>query len=102
MNGKVETLEECRSFSKEDLIFDFNSKGDFSPDADSVKVARKFWRWLLNPLNMPMFKEKQDKCIYIQRPSRDKAEDDDSYGSESEEEGFSYQQPEAMDNLVDI
>ncbi len=51
---------------------------------------------------MPMFKEKQDKCIYIQRPSRDKAEDDDSYGSESEEEGFSYEQPEAMDNLVDM
>ena len=67
-NGKVETLDAHSKPSKEALAFDFNSKEDFSPDADSLKVARKFWAWLLNPV--PLITVPKDKCLYIQRPSK--------------------------------
>lgn len=66
-----------------------------------MKVARKFWTWLLNPV--PVSVLPKGKCLYIQRPSKERSNEDDSYGSESdgEDEGFSYDQPEPMDNLID-
>jgi hypothetical protein len=106
--------------NKDYLSFDFNSKDDFSPDNDSVKVARKFWSWLLNPLPLHEFMDKVlkpgGKCLHISRSSGEaevpaggkdasssdeEDKDSDSYGSEDEGQGFTYDQEEPMDNLID-
>lgn len=105
--------------SPQQMIFDFNSKMDFTPDNDSVKIARKLWAYFMNPVPLPMFKETSAKvkCLHIARGVQEKElqetaveeekSDEDSYGSEDEEEEregenrFSYDQAEPMDNLID-
>ncbi|TNV80787.1 hypothetical protein FGO68_gene12386 [Halteria grandinella] len=98
--------------------FDFNSKEDFSPDNDSVKVARKFWAYLLNPLSVPQFLANKARCVHVARGAQEKEvednggeeekEESDSYGSEDDQEGdedqenkYSYDQVEPMDNMID-
>ena len=34
------------------MMFDFNSQELFSPDADSIDVAKQCWKWLLNPIDI--------------------------------------------------
>jgi hypothetical protein len=63
----VKTLGEYKELNKERLTFDFNSKDDFSPDADSHAVALKFWEWLLNPLPFQSFSP--DRALYLSRSS---------------------------------
>ncbi len=48
--SQVKTLGDFKDLNREALIFDFNSKEDFSPDADSHALGLKFWTYLLNPL----------------------------------------------------
>jgi hypothetical protein len=54
-SGSTKTLDKYKNLVKETLHFDFNSKEDFSPDNDSVKVATKFWNWILNPVGLKEF-----------------------------------------------
>jgi hypothetical protein len=63
----VKTLGENKELKKERFTFDFNSKDDFSQDADSHAVALKFWAWLLNPLPFQSFSP--DRALYLSRSS---------------------------------
>ena len=53
--GTFNSIEHFKELNKEALKFDFNNKDDFTPDNDSVKVANKFWSWLLNPVPFETF-----------------------------------------------
>ena len=102
--GKVDVQQSLSSLKPEVIVFDFNSKKDFSPDTDSVRVAKKFWTWFLSPLQYTDLKPAQ--CLYISRSNaarEEKASDDDSYGSEESEEDevkFTYDQQDPMDKMI--
>ena len=53
--GIFNSIEQHKELNKDSLKFDFNSKDDFTPDNDSVKVANKFWSWILNPVPFDSF-----------------------------------------------
>ena len=53
--GTFNSIEHFKELNKDALKFDFNNKDDFTPDNDSVKVANKFWSWLLNPVSFDSF-----------------------------------------------
>jgi len=50
------------------MSFDFNSPEHFSPDSDSLEVAKLMWGWLLNPIGLPKWKKliKDHKVVLIQ------------------------------------
>lgn len=107
-NGTFESLEQFKQLNRDAIRFDFNAKDDFTPDNDSIKVATKFWQWLLNPIPFESFIAEQfgkGKCLAIIRTSgetEEKGSDSDSYGSEDEENPkYTYDQMDSMDNLVD-
>ncbi len=92
------------------MNFDFNSKDDFTPDNDSIKVASKFWTYFLNPVPLSYFTENFfNKGISLaiirgHQETEEKGSDSDSYGSQDEDEAprhFTYDQEEQLDNLVD-
>ena len=39
------------------LNFDFNDAKNFSPDTNSVEVAKKAWNHILNPIGVDQFLE---------------------------------------------
>lgn len=95
--GTVEGQSAYTALNKSAVSFDFNSKADFNPDNDSLKLGRKFWNWLLNPLTFNQFLElafkPEGKCLALQRgqPEAERAlkaengeDSDSSYGSEIE------------------
>ena len=67
--------------------FDFNDEDDFSPDSNSVEVAKKAWEWIMNPITIERFSaEIKDKMIMIIQGR----------------EGFTYQQEHDSDNLLSL
>ena len=59
----------------------------FSPDADSVSVAKKAWDWLFNPVGFDYFKKeiKDKKIMLLQNRS-----------------GFTYSQDDPQDDIFNI
>jgi len=64
--GEVKMGRVTKPLNKDACSFNFKSAEDFSPDADSSKVAKKAWDWLLNPIGFDSFaKDIKDKKILI-------------------------------------
>lgn len=63
--GETEIIEDIKlNFNA--LSFDFNSSKDFSPDADSIEIAKKCWDHILNPIGVSKFlNEIQGKKVMI-------------------------------------
>lgn len=76
-----------KPLNKDACRFNFNSDTDFSPDADSVQVAKKAWDWLLNPIGFDSFTEsiKDQKILIIQNRV-----------------GFTYKQDDPEDDLLSL
>lgn len=66
--GEVKMAKVSKPLNKSAARFDFNSETDFNPDVDSLKVARKAWNWLLNPIEFDDFAAtiKDKKILIIQ------------------------------------
>tara|TARA_B110000285_G_C14767091_1_gene442272 strand:+ start:300 stop:491 length:192 start_codon:yes stop_codon:yes gene_type:complete len=48
------------------LDFDFNDAKNFSPDTNSVNIAKKAWNHILNPIGVDKFLEEiQSKKVMI-------------------------------------
>ena len=64
--GEVKMAKVVKPLNKDACRFDFKSESDFSPDADSIQVAKKAWDWLLNPIGFDKFvKDIKDRKILI-------------------------------------
>ena len=83
--GKREVLDKQMDYKS--LGFDFNDATNFSPDTDSVQVARKAWDHILNPIGVDKFVEEiqSKKVMIIQK-----------------RDGFTYDQALPEDNLLSL
>ena len=64
--GEVKMAKVSKPLNKNACRFDFKSEEDFNPDTDSIKVAKKAWDWLLNPIGFDSFeRDIKDKKILI-------------------------------------
>ena len=52
VEGKQALPQIAKISQKENMMFNFNSQELFSPDADSIDVAKQCWKWLLNPIDI--------------------------------------------------
>ena len=58
--------KQTKSVNKDNMRFDFNDEELFSPDSDSIMVAKKAYDWILNPVGFDHFKKEiKDKKIMI-------------------------------------
>lgn len=51
--GKREVLDKQMDYKS--LSFDFNDANNFSPDTNSVEIAKKAWNHILNPVGVDQF-----------------------------------------------
>jgi len=64
VSGEVKTTQ--KKVRAESMRFDFNSKDNFNPENDSIKVAKEAWDWVLNPIGFDNFtKSIKDKQVMI-------------------------------------
>ena len=84
-SGKRETMDKVMDY--EALNFDFNDAKNFSPDTNSVEVAKKAWNHILNPIGVDTFLEEiqSKKVMIIQK-----------------REGYTYDQELPEDNLLTL
>ena len=76
-----------KPLNKDACRFDFKSESDFSPDSDTISVAKKAWDWLLNPIGFDKFAKdiKDRKILIIQNRV-----------------GYTYEQDDPEDNFLSL